>query len=959
MTSIGRPVANRNASPIAPSSLDFPVVGIGASAGGLRSLLRFFRAAPERPGMAYVIILHLSPRHESNAAEVIQGVTAMPVTKVTSATPIEANHVYVIPPNRQLLMNDGYLRLTEPQRPRGRHVTVDLFFRALAEAHGNKAYALVLSGTGSDGSLGLRTIKEAGGVTIAERPEDAEYDGMPRSAIATGAVDVVLPVEEMPDKLVELWDNARSIGALGGGDPDEAVLAQPLPGGGQGAQEALRDVIVTLREQTGHDFRHYKRATVLRRIERRMQVTGTKNLPGYRDYVRTNLSETTSLLRDMLIGVTSFFRDTDAFEVLEREAIPRIFEARPAGEQVRAWVAGCATGEEAYSLGMLLCDFAAQQEKPPAVQIFATDIDDTALAIGRSGMYPSSIATDLSPARLRHYFAKEGEAYRVRKGLRDHVLFALHNVLRDPPFSRLDLVSCRNLLIYLDREAQSDVLEMFHFALQPNGYLFLGSSESADAASHLFTPVDKKSRLYRARPVARGGRYAPSLPLGKHDARAVSEVAGVPERRRAASFGDLHRRALEQHAPPSVVVNHDSDIVHISEQAGRYLRYVGGEPTHNLVALVLPELRLELRTALFEAIQSGKPVERRRAQISRDGRNYNVSMMTRPFRDPETGAEFVLVMFDEVEAPKPADPGATPDSKHDAMVAQLENELQRTKEQLQATIEQAETSTEELKASNEELQAINEELRSATEELETSKEELQSINEELITVNHELKSKVEETGKINDDLQNLIASTNIGTVFVDGNLRIKRFTPRATEIFSIIPTDVGRSLLDITHRLNYDHLSEDVAETFESLRMIERDVRSSDGHWYIARIVPYRTTEDRIEGAVLISSTSPAARPPRSGCGRARSASAWCWRAPRNTPSSRWTRTAASPPGTRAPSGTTATPRKRCWGVPSPPSSRPMTARPGCPSRNCAAPARKAARRTAAGTWPATARAIS
>lgn len=834
------------------SSLDFPVVGIGASAGGIPALLRFFEQLPAKSGMAFVVILHLSPRHESGVANVLASATSVPVTQVLSPTPIERDHIYVISPNSELTMNDGYLRVNESRRPRGRHVAIDLFFRTLADVHRQRAIGIVLSGTGSDGAVGLSSVKEKGGITLAQLPEDAEYDGMPRAAIETGAVDMVLPAAEMPERLMHLWANARNIAI-----PEPADVSGPAKppvdaNQKQAAEDALRDVITVLRQRTGHDFRHYKRATVLRRIERRMQVNAVSDLPSYRDFLHANAGETPALLKDMLIGVTNFFRDRESFDALERDIIPQLFAGKGPKDQVRAWVAGCATGEEAYSVAMLLCEQAASISEPPAIQVFATDIDESAITTGRGGNYPSSIVTDVNPSRLRQFFNKEAPYYRVKKSLRDHVLFAVHNVLRDPPFSRLDMVSCRNLLIYLDRNVQAQILEMFHFALRPGGFLFLGSSESADSATHLFTPVDKRNRIYQARALAHVTRGTPSLPpgIGLSSSMAEAHLSREPERRRTP-FAQLHQRALEQYAPPSVIVNFESTIVHMSERAGRFLRYVGGEPSHNLVTLVHPELRLELRTALYQAVQTGKSVEARRTQLDRDGRTYYVNMTVRPFRDPDGGADFMLVLFDEVEDTLSPDTTTGSDGQQNSMLAQLEGELQRTKDQLQTTIEHAETSTEELKASNEELQAINEELRSATEELETSKEELQSINEELITVNHELKAKVEETGKVNDDLQNLIASTDIATVFVDGALRIKRYTPRAIDIFSIIPSDVGRSLLDITHRLDYETLAEDVAQTFESLHMIEREVASIDNRWYIARLLPYRTTEDRIEGAVL------------------------------------------------------------------------------------------------------------
>ncbi|WKB51989.1 CheR family methyltransferase [Eleftheria terrae] len=837
---------------LARSSLNFPVVGIGASAGGLGALVRFFEQMPADSGMAFVVILHLSPDHASNAVAMLQSATRMPVLQVTQATSIEANRVYVIPPGKLLSMNDSYLRVTDGERPAGRHITIDLFFRALALVHGERAFGIVLSGTGSDGAGGIARLKEQGGVTLAQSPDDAEFDGMPRAAIATGAVDWVLPVSDMAQKLIDIWHNARAI-ELPKADEDLLRPEQTTSASAQkDAEEALRDIMLLVRTRTGHDFKHYKRATVLRRLERRLQVNALPNLPAYRRFLQGQPDEARALLKDLLIGVTNFFRDREAFDALEREVVPRLFEDDGQAESIRTWVAGCATGEEAYSLTMLLCERAASHTHPPDIQVFATDIDHQAIAVARSGAYPEAIVTDVPPARLRQFFQKETSQYRVRQEVREKVLFAAHNILRDPPFSRLDLICCRNLLIYLDREVHPRIFEMFHFALRPGGYLFLGSSESADAASQLFSVVDKKNRIYRANIVPHTARYASTLPVNVHEAPPTG-VRDLPTEKRKVTYADLHKRLTEQYAPPSVLIDAEANIVHLSEQAGRFLRYTGGTPSHHLLTLVRPELRLELRTALYQALQTGKSVEARRVRLDDEEKVRYVNMVARPVQEPSAlgQAPLVLVLFAEVEDTMGITAVGGNEDARDPLVIQLDEELKQIKDQLQNVIEQSETSTEELKASNEELQAINEELRSTTEELEISKEELQSINEELITVNLELKTKVEETGKINDDLQNLIASTDIATVFIDRAMSIKRYTPRATQIFSIIPSDVGRSLLDIRHRLDYDRLAEDAADAFQSLKQIEREVSSIDGRWYLARLLPYRTTEDRIAGAVL------------------------------------------------------------------------------------------------------------
>ena len=846
MNEMFEPIQARTAVP----HLNFPVVGIGASAGGLPALQHLFENMPANNGMAFVVILHLSPRHHSTADQVLQRVTSMPVIQVHHTVKIEPNHVYVIAPSKQLSMFDGSLGVEDMQRPRGQHVAIDTFFRTLAEAQLERAVAMVLSGTGGDGAVGIGRIKEKGGVNIVQHPSDAEHDGMPLAAISTGMVDFILPLTEIPQKLIDLWANASVIELppVGDEDPREAQPAEVDPR--EDAEEALQRILGVLRAQTGHDFRQYKRATVLRRLERRMQVRGMHSLPDYLRLLEADVNEHKLLLNDLLIGVTNFFRDREAFDTIERDIVPAIFRDRKPGDEVRAWVAGCASGEEAYSMAMLLADQAALVPNPPNYQVFASDIDERSIAVARAGQYPLSIVTDVTPARLRQHFTREDNRYCVRKALRDHILFAVHNLLRDPPFSRIDVVSCRNLLIYLNRDIQQRVLETFHFALKPGGYLFLGSSESAESVDDLFVPVDKKNRIYRARAAVRNFPYhrvQQSAPAHLH-LPEPRELAAPG--RRQASLAEVHQRALAQVAPPSVVVDADHNIVHMAERATDFMRMVGGEPSRDILALVLPELRIDLRSALYQVQNSGVSVEGRQVSMMRDGHPVTVGMTVRPFHDEEASRDFLLVMFSEVERSLEHTSADVRDGD-DVVLSQLEAELQRKKLLLQETIEHAEVSNEELRAANEELQAINEELRSATEELETSKEELQSVNEELVTVNYELKLKVEETGKANDDLNNLIAATDIATVFVDSALRIKRFTPRAADIFSIIPSDTGRSLLDLTHRLNYRELADDVALTFNTLRMVEREVRSHEGRYYIVRLLPYRTTEDRIEGAVM------------------------------------------------------------------------------------------------------------
>ena len=706
------------------SSQSFPIVGIGASAGGVEALIRFFEHTPADTGAAYVVVMHLSPVHESNVDAILQRATGMPVTAVVKPVHVEQNSIYVISRNKQLEMNDGYLRVRERQ-PGGLPVAIDQFMRTLALAHGDQAVAVILSGTGIDGVSSLSLVKDQGGVVFVQLPEEAGHSGMPRAAIDTGLADFVLPVAEMPGKLVDLWRNAGQIRlpAVRGNTEDEAVPEK------QEDEEALRDILKLLRAKYGHDFSKYKRATVLRRIERRLQVRELKDLARYRDLLKQDLGECQALLADMLIGVMQFFRDREAFEALEQEVIPQLFSERQAGEMVRVWSVACSTGQETYTLAMLLAEHAEKLNLSNEFQLFGSGIDERAIGVARAGIYPPSIADDIGQLRLSQHFSKEDGRYRIKKPLRDTILFANQNVLRDPPFSKLDMISCRNLLIYLSRETHAQVLEMFHFALRPNGYLFLGNSESADMLADFFVPVDKRNRIYRTRPVSRFPRSAIPMAVAPLPRAALPELTQAEKDK--FSYASIHQRVLADYAPPSVLVDHQSSIVHLSEGTYQFLRHAAGEPSRNLITLVEPELRLELRTALFQAIQSGKSVETRRISMERGGRSFHVNMTARPVYDVNSSTDFVLVLFHRVEQTTEEQVASTGGVEQDAILMGLEEDLRRVKAQLQDTIEHSETSNEELKASNEELQAINEELRSATEELETSKEELQSVNEEL------------------------------------------------------------------------------------------------------------------------------------------------------------------------------------------------------------------------------------
>jgi two-component system CheB/CheR fusion protein len=817
----------------------FPVVGIGASAGGIAALKLFFQGLPPDSGMAFVVIMHLSPEHESNLSAILQHHTEMPVSQIAGPTPVEANHVYVIPPNKHIAMSEGYIRLSSPDKAGERRAPIDLFFRSLAETQREQCACIILSGVGADGTIGMKRIKEMGGLTLAQDPENAEYDGMPRSAIQTGLVDYILAVDAMPERLLSFWEIAKKI-AL------PVVEEQASP---ETLANELREILSVLRSLTGHNFINYKQATVLRRIQRRMQVAGTETLADYLAYIRAHHAEVYALLRDLLISVTNFFRDREAWDMLESAVMPHIFAGKHAGDQIRVWVPGCATGEEAYSIAMVLCERARKMQHPPKIQVFATDLDERAIASAREGLFPDTIEADVSAERLRSSFVKDQGRYQVKKELRESVLFATHDVLRDPPFSRLDLVSCRNLLIYLNKEAQQQLLTLFHFALRPEGHLFLGMSESTEVLPHLFSPEDKKHHIFSRRTVPRVSEVIPTLPSLDPDDKIPREGSVGVVAPRAQSLTELHQSLLEQYAPPSVVVNEQYEIVHLSNGVGRYLQMAGGEPSYNLGKVVHPDLRLELRNALFMAVQRGRSTETTRARVLLDGAERFIRLLVRPVTGPEPLRGYALVLFDEQDARAEGDEQA---SQSGSGISQLElEELQHFKEELRLTIEQYDTSTEELKASNEELQAMNEELRSTTEELETSKEELQAVNEELLTVNQELKSKVDELSRANSDLQNLMASTDIATLFLDRELRLKRFTPQVARLFNIIPSDINRPLSHLTHRLNYEKLIEDAEQVLRNLASTEREVQSTDGLWYMARFRPYRSGEDKIDGVVI------------------------------------------------------------------------------------------------------------
>ena len=839
------------------------VVGLGGSAGSIPAMQRFFHAMPPDSGMAFVVVLHLSPEHESALSEVLQTSTSMPVHQALDGEEARANHVYVIPPGKHLSMLDSHLRLTDLPRERGRRLTVDLFFRSLADTHGAHSVGIVFSGGDGDGSIGIKRIKERGGLTIAQDPDEAEHDSMPRSAIATSMVDWVLNADKIPAHLLEYQARELRLQLPPESGPNPATVRRPSA---SVDESALRDVLTFLRARTGRDFTYYKRATIVRRVARRMQVNAVDDLPSYLTFLRMHPGEAGALLQDLLISVTNFFRDREAFQALEAQ-IPALFKNKKAADTIRVWVPACATGEEAYSIAMLLSEHARTLDAPPTLQVFATDLDEDVLAEARKGLYPSPISTDVSSERLSRFFVKEHDGYRVRRELREVLLFAVHDLLKDAPFSRLDLVSCRNLLIYLNVAAQKRAFEIFHFALRPEGRLFLGTSESSDDSGHLFHALDKKHRLYATRSSGRTSLPIPSGPgtlVRTLAAHALTEAAPSLARRppdagtltsavlrghdaEPLSWSEMHLKLIDRLGPPSLLVNQEQNVVHLSEKAAPFLQFGGGEPSNDLFKLVHPTLRAELRAALFRARQTGEPSVALGVPTVYANEQRSIDICVAPALD--LAEDLLLVTFDVRVTPEN---GSHPmQAPSDRAAHHLEREIEQTRFHLRDIVEQHEASTEELKASNEELQAMNEELRAATEELETSREELQSINEELTTVNSELKSKVDELGHLNSDLHNLMGATAIATVFLDRDLRIMRFTPPAVELFSLIPADVGRPLANLHHHLTYPSLIADAGQVLQTLVPVEREVAESGGRSFLARLLPYRTTDDRIGGVVL------------------------------------------------------------------------------------------------------------
>jgi two-component system CheB/CheR fusion protein len=823
----------------------FFVVGIGASAGGVEALERLFGTMPADIEAALVVITHLGPHRETLLAEIIGRATKMPVVNATHGARLQPGHVYVLPPAHVLTLNGSELHLQRLESGHRERNPIDVFFSSLAKQRRESSVGIVLSGAGSDGTLGIKAIKEEGGLTIAQGQDGSgpAYDSMPLSAVASGLVDLVLPAEQIGAKLQQYVRSLRALDTIAGDDKDRRST-QPDAG-------ALQDIYAVMRKRVGHDFRSYKERTFIRRVQRRMQVGQVASMPAYIDLLRQDSDEARLLFRDLLIGVTSFFRDAESFAALETQVIPQLFENADAGDTIRVWVPGCATGEEAYSLALLLREHMQKIDVVPKVQVFATDIDEPALAVARAGRYPAPMLENISPERLKRFFRQDSQSYVLTKEVRDMCIFSAHSVIRDPPFSRMDLVSCRNLLIYFNSDLQDSVLPVFHYALKPSGYLFLGPAESISRHTDLFAAVDKKHRIFRRRATlaAAGIRVSTRVP-GANAADIDLQVRdGSHKEQRLRRH--IEANVLDQFTPAHIVVEGDGSIIYYSARTGKYLEPQMGSPTRQIQSMARRGLRLELRTALREAVEKRQTIVRERVEVDVDDRVQLIRLAVHPFAQGDQEPLY-LIVFTDLGRPLTREEAAQQHAHVDSDVPGLEHELRETRDRLQATIEEYETAIEELKSGNEELVSVNEELQSTNEELETSKEELQSVNEELHTVNSELAGKVDELDRSNADLRNLFESTQIATVFLDRHLIIRSYTPAVTGIFNLIPSDRGRPITDIAHQVEDVDIARDIRRVLDEHTPLEQPVRLRGGKvFHLMRILPYRTTDGQIDGVLI------------------------------------------------------------------------------------------------------------
>lgn len=817
------------------------IAGIGASAGGLEAFEQFFRNMPENSGIAFVLVPHLAPTHKSIIDELLRKYTGMEVRQAEDGIKVKPDCIYIIQPDKDMAILHGILQLIEPAERRGLRHPIDFFLRSLAQDQGEQAIAIILSGTGTEGALGSREIKGEGGLVIVQDPASAKYDGMPRSAIATGIADYVLLPEKMPELLMKYVKRTYPQKTQETGMPESKVT------------DALQKIFIMIRQRTGHDFTSYKKNTIMRRIERRMGLHQIEHISDYVTLLRDSNDEVDTLFKELLIRVTHFFRDPAVFEFMKKKVLPQLFDNRSYEHPVRVWVPACSTGEEAYSLAILMHEYLSGLKQDFRVQIFATDLDGEAIDAARSGLFPEGISADVSKERLNRYFEKEDGSYRISKKLREMVVFASHNIIKDPPFSKIDLLSCRNLLIYLGQDLQKKLMPLFHYSLRQNGFLLLGTSETIGQFADLFSVYGSKFKLYRPKSV----RYKTMPDLEISPAPAVNLPAPVQRDRELEpdlNFGEMTKKMLlDDFAPACVVINESGDILYFHGRTGKYLEPSPGKARLNIYEMAREGLKSDLKNMVRKAITQKNDAVFDGLKVRTNGETQSVRLRVKHFRGSKSMRDLTLVVFEEPSSPtsKKTVLQKMRKTEESSRVAELAFELKSTREQLQTTIEELEASNEELQSTNEELQSANEELQSTNEEIETSKEELQSVNEELLTLNSESQNRIEELTQLNNDLKNLMAGTDIATLFLDNDLNIMRFTPAIKKIANILPADLGRPVSDIKFSLASEMLTETAEEVLRTLIPVEHEVQGKAGEWFIMKCLPYRTLDNVIGGAVI------------------------------------------------------------------------------------------------------------
>ena len=823
-----------------PLTSRFPIVGIGASAGGLEAIEQFLLNIPENSGMAYVVVQHLDPTQKGMLPELLQRVTKMEVHQAKNRMAVKQNCVYVIPPNKSMSISKGVLHLSEPHESRGKRLPVDYFFRSLADDRKELSIGIVLSGMGSDGSLGLRAIKENNGMVMVQEPSTAKFDSMPRNAIDSVVADIVASPGDLSGKLVDFFNQVPVVSS---GKDNEVK-----------DKSALEKIILLLRTYTGNDFSLYKKSTLYRRIERRMGVHKIDEIATYANFLQENPSEGNILFKEMMIGVTNFFRDPAVWDKLGNEVLPDAIADLPDGSVLRSWVPGCSTGEEAYTLAIIFKE-AIEKTSPQKnirLQIFATDLDNDAVEAARKGIYPVNIANDISADRLNRYFVKSDDSYCVNAEIREMVVFAQHNLIMHPPFINIDIISCRNLLIYLDAELQKKIIGLFYYSINNKGILLLGNSETIGTLGHLFKTVDTRNKIY----TRSANTLAPDM---FNFPAAFSRPKPVNIERQPVQVSDKSIETIadqllfKQFAPPGVLVNDNGDIIYISGRTGKYLEHASGKANMNIFAMLKDGLRQEIPAAFNQAKTKMGTIVLHNIKVGTNGNRQNVDVKIKWIEKPEQIKGMILIIFNDLpetsvtrqinETVKKSS-GSSRESK-------LEKELQHIREQMQSTLEEMQTSQEEQKSTNEELQSANEELQSTNEELTSSKEEMQSLNEELQTVNAELQAKIDDYSRVDNDMKNLLNSTDIATLFLDKELNIRRYTKQATKIFKLIKSDIGRPFTDLVSNLDYPEMAGDALKVLKTLVFIEKQIPGKNHQWYSVRIMPYRTFDDRIDGLVI------------------------------------------------------------------------------------------------------------